>query len=190
MEVFNQLKNSWYWMMEGSYILDRLDKEWTFPGSQDLVTRLRVASFELQGITVEQCEKIRGFIQPKYIRIGTLKEVVNIIIEVRCFLEGIFNVTEWPFVKKGVDGLKKAEDIIKHVMTEEVKNIKEMWKKERKEKENQKRKEKFDKMNENWIKIQNKFRTMGHPDWMPEEEKKKKKGILEKVRIWWKNWRR
>ncbi len=30
---------------------------------------------------------------------------------------------------------------------------------------------------------------MGHPDWMPEEEKKNNKGILEKVRRWWKKWR-
>jgi len=38
------------------------------------------------------------------------------------------------------------------------------------------------------MKIQAKFRAMGHPDWMPEEDKNKK-GIIGKIRDWWKKWR-
>ena len=82
---------------------------------------------------------------------------------------------------------------MKQLMEEEVKKIKEKWSKERKEEENRKKKEDFDRLNRNWMKIQAKFRSINHPDWMPEEEiekKTKKKGLIARLRIWIKKWRK
>ena len=81
---------------------------------------------------------------------------------------------------------------MKQLMEEEVKKIKEKWSKERKEEENRKKKEDFDRLNRNWMKIQAKFRSMNHPDWMSEEEeeRKTKKGLIARLRIWIKKWRK
>jgi hypothetical protein len=181
--------------MDGVYVIERIEKEWKYDVKRDIISRqvinLNLAQQIVAGMGEEQVEKIRGFIQPKYVRVGSLKQALDNVIEGNSFLKDFFNLTKWSYVKRlGIDSLQRAEDIMKKVLKEEVQNIKEIWSKERKEKENQKKKEDFEKLNENWIKIQNKFRAMGHPDWMPyEEEKKKKIGILKKVRSWLKKWR-
>jgi len=191
MELINKLNDSWCWMVDGIYEVEKLQKEWKFEVSPDFMERLARASYELQMVIIEEGDKLRGFNYPKFVRIGTLKEILDIIIEMKSWLVGVFSLTKWSFVKKGIDNVKKAEDLIRTVTEEEVKKIKETWAKERKDKENMKRKEDFEKLNKNWIKIQEKFRALGHPDWMPEEEKKKKtnKGIIGKIRDWWKKCR-
>ncbi len=195
MELFNSLWDTYCWIMDGVYVIERIEKEWKDELKRDIISKqvinLNLAQQIVAGMGEEQVEKIRGFIQPKYVRIGSLKQALDNVIEGISFLQDIFNLTKWPFVKRlGIDSLQRAEDNMKKVLKEEVQNIKETWAKERKEKENQKKKEDFDKLNENWIKIQEKFRAMGHPDWIPYEEKaKKKKGILDKVSTWWKKWR-
>jgi len=82
---------------------------------------------------------------------------------------------------------------MKKLLEDKVKKIKERWSKERKEEENRKKKEDFDRLNRNWMKIQAKFRSMNHPDWMPEEEKEKKtkkKGLIARLKIRTKKWRK
>jgi hypothetical protein len=191
LEVFNQLRDSLWWVIDGAYSLDTLDQKWKLTRSQELIKKLKGTSYHLQMITIEEADKIRGIITSKYFKVGTLKQILDDVIEVRCYLEDIFHLTEWPFVKKGVVNMKKGEDLIRKILEEEVKKIKETWAKERNNKKNQKKKEDFEKLNQNWMKVQEKFRAMGHPDWMPnEEEEKKKKGIIGKVKSWWRKWRR
>ncbi len=192
LELFTQLRDTLYWIVDGVHELDKLNQEWKLTSTEDLINKLRETSYQLQLITIEEADKIRGIVNPKYFKVGTLKQILDDVIQARCYMEDIFHLTEWDFVKKGVDHMKKGEDNIKQILEEEVKKIKETWAKERKEKENQKKKKDFEKLNENWMKIQKKFRDMGHPDWIPYEEeakKKKKRGILEKVRQWWKKCR-
>ncbi len=156
LELFNELRDTWYWIVDGAHELDKLNQKWKLTSSEDLIKKLRVTSYQLQLIAIEEADKIRGIINPKYFKVGTLKQILDDVIEAKCYMEDIFHLTEWPFVKKGVNHMKKGEDKIQKILKEEVQNIKETWAKERKEKENQKKKEDFDKLNENWIKIQKK----------------------------------
>jgi hypothetical protein len=184
--------------MDGVYAIERIEKEWKYEVKRDIISRqvinLNLAQQLVAGKAEEQVEKIRGFIQPKDVKVGSLKQALDNVIEGSSFLQDFFHLTKWSFVKTlGIDSLKKAEDLMKKVLKEDVQKIKEIRTKERKEKENKKKKEDFEKLNNNWMKIQAKFRALGHPEWMPNEEeenKKKKKGIIGIIRGWWKKWRR
>ena len=180
--LFNNLRHSYFWIYDGEYEVGKLHHEWKFANSLDIAHRLKLARELLAGMLEEEAKKLRGCINSPYVRVGTLKEVIDIVQDVKSTLDTI--LTECPHVQKGLDQLKKAEDLMRKELLEEVKKIKDNWSKERKDNENQKKKEEFERLNNNWIKIQEKFRAMGHPDWIPEDEKKKT-GILGKIKRWW-----
>ena len=109
------------------------------------------------------------------------------VTEANCYLNNILLWTDLPNVRRNRNQLNKGETLMKQLLEDEVKKIKDQWSKERKEEENRKKKEDFDKLNSHWMKIQAKFRSMNHPDWMPEEEKK---GLIPRLRLWIKKWRK
>jgi hypothetical protein len=187
-ELFIQLRDSWFGILDAEYQVERLEEE--FQSNHGFVSQLKLARDLLEGMIEEEDQKLRRRIKRKYIRIGDLKQALDHVIKVRCFLEETLHLIEWEYVKWGLDRLKKAEAMMRIVMEEQVIQIKENWSKERKEKKNKKTKEDFDLLNLRWMRVQEKFRAMGHPDWIPEEKKKKKTGIIGKIKRWWNNGRK
>jgi hypothetical protein len=182
--LFNNLRHSYFWILDGEYEVEKkVHHECQCRNRLNIAHRLKLARELLEGMIEEEAKRLRGCINPPYVRVGTLKEVIDIVQDVRHILDHI--LTECPHVQKGLDPLKKAEELMRKELIEEVKKIKDNWSKERKDNENQKKKKEFEKLNNNWIKVQEKFRAMGHPDWIPEDEKKTKTGILSKIKRWW-----
>ena len=185
-ELYNNLSQIYFWIFDVIFVIDVVGDSRMGYG-----TDLKTATTLIIDMMEEEEKKLRGWINPPYVRIGTLKEALDIVTKVQYFLENILLWNDVPYVRRGLDQLIKGEEIMRKVMEEEVRKIKNNWSKERKEKENMIKKKEFERINNNWIKVQEKFRALGHPDWMPyEEEKKKKKGMIEKIRGWLKKWRK
>ena len=184
--LFNNLRHSYFWIFDGEYEVEKLHQECQCMNSLNIAHRLNLARELVEGMIEEEAKRLRGCINPPYVRVGTLKQVIDIVQFVMSILDNI--LTECPHVQKALDPLRKAEELMRKELIEEVKKIKDNWSKERKERkdnENLKKKEEFERLNNNWIKIQEKFRAIGHPDWIPEDEKKTKTGILSKIKRWW-----
>ena len=185
MDLFIELRDSWYGILDAEHAVERLEEE--FQSNLSLVSELKLARDLVEVMIEDEVQKLRRLIKTKYLRIGNLKEALDHVIKVRCFLEEQLHLIEWAYVKWGLDRLKKAEEMMRKIMEEEVIKIKDNWAKEKKDQGNKKRKEDFDQLNQRWIKVQEKFRAMGHPNWIPEakQKKKKKQGIFDKIKRWW-----
>jgi len=180
-DLYNQLREIYFWIFDVSYVMEML-------GRNDYGTAVRRAAAIIIDMMEEEEKRFRGWINPPYVRVGSLKEAYDMVTEANCYLNNILVWTDLPGVRRSRDQLNKGEKLMKQLLEDEVKRIKDKWSKERKEEENRKKKEDFDRLNRNWMKIQAKFRSMNHPDWMPEEEKKK--GLITRLRLWIKKWRK
>ena len=58
--LFNNFRHSYFWILDGEYVVKRLHNEWRFLNSLDFANRLKIAREILEGMLKEEAEKLRS----------------------------------------------------------------------------------------------------------------------------------
>jgi len=97
--LFNNLRHSYFWILDGEYEVEKkVYHECQCRNRLNIAHRLKLARELLEGMIEEEAKRLRGCINPPYVRVGTLKEVIDIVQDVRSILDNI--LTECPMSKR------------------------------------------------------------------------------------------
>ncbi|KAL3892351.1 hypothetical protein ACJMK2_004564 [Sinanodonta woodiana] len=87
--LFNNLRHSYFWIFDGEYEVGKLHHECQCMNILDISQRLKLVRELLEGMIEEEAKRLRGWINPPYVRVGTLKQVIDIVQFVRSILDNI-----------------------------------------------------------------------------------------------------
>ncbi|KAL3872584.1 hypothetical protein ACJMK2_035799 [Sinanodonta woodiana] len=87
--LFKNLRHSYFWIFDGEYEVEKLHHECQCINSLNIAHRLKQARELLEGMIEEEAKRLRGCINPPYVRVGTLKQMMDIVQDVRSILDNI-----------------------------------------------------------------------------------------------------